>query len=67
MRDKEYAQRFIEEFSDRILYGCDIVDPKSKFPGDFCAFFDKMLNDGSISPENYGKIFRKNAEKLLNL
>lgn len=67
MRDPEYAAGFIEEFSDRIVYGCDIVDPKSKFPGNFCAFFDKMLDDGALSPENYRKIFYGNATKLLKL
>ncbi|MBE6958391.1 MAG: amidohydrolase [Ruminococcaceae bacterium] len=67
MRDPEYAARFIEEFSDRILYGIDLVSKDSRFPLDFCAFFDNMLDEGTISPENYRKIFRENAEKLLKL
>jgi predicted TIM-barrel fold metal-dependent hydrolase len=67
MRDPEYAAAFIEEFSDRILYGIDLVSKDSRFPFDFCAFFEKMLDDGSISPENYRKIFRDNAVKLLGL
>lgn len=67
MRDPAYAVKFIEEFSDRILYGIDLVSKDSKFPGDFCAFFDKMLDDGAISPENYRKIFRENAVRLLKL
>ena len=67
MRDPAYAAKFIEEFSDRILYGIDLVSKDSKFPGDFCAFFDKMLDDGAISPENYRKIFRENAVRLLKL
>lgn len=67
MRDAEYAARFIEEFSDRILYGIDLVSKDSRFPFDFCAFLDKMLDEGAISPENYRKIFRENAVKLLRL
>lgn len=67
MRDPDYAARFIAEFSDRILYGIDLVSKDSRFPFDFCAFLDKMLDDGAISPENYRKIFRENAEKLLKL
>ena len=67
MRDPEYAAKFIKEFADRILYGIDLVSAQSRFPGEFCAFFDKMLDDGMISPENYRKIFRDNAVKLLGL
>ena len=33
----------------------------------FAEYFDKMLDDGIISPENYRKIARGNAERLLNL
>ena len=67
MRDPEYAARFIEEFADRILYGCDICAATNTFPFDFAAFLDKMLDDGMISPQNYRKIVRDNAIKLLKL
>lgn len=67
MRDPEYAARFIEEFADRILYGCDLCSTASTFPYEFRDFFDKMLDDGMITPENYCKIFRDNAVKLLKL
>ncbi len=30
MRDPEFAAKFIEEFSDRILYGCDICSAENK-------------------------------------
>lgn len=67
MRDPEYAAKFIEEFADRMLYGCDLCSTKSTFPYEFCNFFDRMLDGGAISPENYCKIFRDNAVKLLKL
>lgn len=67
LRDPEYAAKFIEEFADRMLYGCDLCSTKSTFPYEFCSFFDKMLDDGTVSPENYCKIFRDNAVKLLKL
>ena len=67
MRDPEYTAKFIDEFADRMLYGIDLVSKDSKFPMDFCNFFDKMLDDGMITPENYRKIFRENAVKLLKL
>lgn len=67
MRDPEYAARFIDEFADRILYGCDICTQSAAFPFEFKDFLEKMLNDGAISVENYRKIVRDNAAKLLKL
>ena len=67
MRDPEYAARFIEEFSDRILYGCDICATFNKHPFIFDEFLDKMLEDKMISKENYIKFVRTNAERLLGL
>jgi predicted TIM-barrel fold metal-dependent hydrolase len=67
MRDPEYAARFIEEFSDRILYGCDICASFNKHPFIFDEFLDKMLEDKMISKENYIKFVRTNAERLLGL
>lgn len=67
MRDPEYAARFIEEFADRILYGCDICATFNTHPFVFDAWLDKMLADGMISMENYKKIVRENAIKILKL
>jgi len=67
MRDPEYAARFVEEFSDRILYGCDITDASTTEPFVFDAFLDRMVADGMISMENYVKFVRGNAIRLLNL
>ena len=67
MRDAEYAAKFIEEFSDRIMYGCDICAPNQRFSFAFNEFLDKMYDDGMISAENYYKIVRGNAERILGL
>ena len=67
MRDPEYAARFIDEFADRMLYGCDICWADSTFPFQFQKFLDSLLDQGSITPENYSKIVRHNAEKILKL
>lgn len=67
MRDPDYAARFIEEFSDRILYGCDICAPSNTHPFPFKEFLENMLDNGMISPENYRKIVRDNAVKLLGI
>jgi predicted TIM-barrel fold metal-dependent hydrolase len=68
MRDPEYAAKFIEEFSDRVLYGCDIcLAANANFAFQFDEFLTKMRADGMISDENYYKIVRGNAIKLLKL
>ena len=67
MRDREHAAKFIEEFSDRILYGCDICAKVNTFPFDFDAFLSDMRESGEMSDENYRKIVRENAVRLLGL
>ena len=67
MRDREHAAAFIEEFSDRLLYGCDICMTGQEFPFKFDEFLTSMRETGEISEENYRKFVRGNAERLLNL
>ena len=67
MRDRDHAARFIEEFSDRIMYGCDICARVNTFPFEFLDFLEDMRRSGEISEENYRKLVRENAVKLLNL
>lgn len=68
MRDPEYAAKFLEEFSDRVLYGCDVcLSNKTAFAIAFDEFLTKMRTDGMLSEENYYKIVRGNAIKLLKL
>jgi len=73
MRDPEYAARFIEEFADRILYGCDICyiredgSLQDAHPVKFDAFLTEMRESGAISEVNYRKIVRENAIRLLKL
>jgi predicted TIM-barrel fold metal-dependent hydrolase len=66
-RDREHAAAFVAEFADRILYGCDICAKVNTFPFDFDAFLTSMRESGEISEENYRKIVRENAVRLLNL
>ncbi|MBQ9773400.1 MAG: amidohydrolase family protein [Clostridia bacterium] len=67
MRDRDYAARFIEEFADRLYYGCDICAVHNTHPYTFNDFLDGMRETGEISEENYRKIVRENAVKLLGL
>jgi predicted TIM-barrel fold metal-dependent hydrolase len=67
MRDRDHAAAFIEEFSDRIMYGCDICMHNQKFPFEFDEFLTSMRETGEISEENYVKLVRGNACRLLGL
>ena len=67
MRDKEYAARFLEEFADRVLYGCDFCAVTNRHQFELDKFLDGMVEDGYLSFENYKKIVRENAIKLLKM
>lgn len=66
-RDPEYAVSFLEEFSDRILYGCDICAATNTHPYAFDEFLTSIRESGAISEETYRKVVRDNAVKLLGL
>ena len=67
MRDSEYAAKFLEEFQDRILYGCDITSVNSQYPYDFADFLEELYRNQRISRTVYEKICRNNAVRLLKL
>ena len=67
MRDPDFTKKFIEEFSDRLLYGTDIVQTTNEHPFQFRDFLENMLSHGRISEENYRKLARENAIRLLKL
>ena len=67
IRDEEYAIKFIEEFADRILYGCDVCAAHNRQQYVLNDWLIKMVDEEKISCENYRKIVRENAIKLLQL
>ena len=67
MRDREHAARFIEAFSDRLLWGADICMSGQTAPFALDAFLTEMRESGEISEQNYRKMVRENAQKLLSL
>ncbi|MBE6650230.1 MAG: hypothetical protein E7613_02840 [Ruminococcaceae bacterium] len=67
MRDPDYCYRFFEEFSDRILYGCDICATTNTHQYEFSDFLDKMMAEKAVSEGTYKKIVRDNAVSLLKL
>ena len=67
MRDREYAARFLEEFADRVLYGCDFCSITNAHQFALDKFLDDMVADGYLSLENYKKIVYDNAKKILKI
>jgi len=67
MRDREHAAKFIEEFSDKIMYACDICSPANSFMIPFDEFLTSMRESGEMSETNYRKIVRENAIRILKL
>lgn len=67
MRDPDFTAKFIEEFADRLMYGCDICRSAANFAYKFRDFLDEMLDSGKLSEENYRKIARENAIRILKL
>lgn len=67
MRDEEFAVRFIEEFSDRLFYACDICHAYNTHPFPFKEFLERLVDEGKISAENYRKLVRDNALRVLKL
>jgi len=64
-RDPEFAYRFIEEFSDRLMFGTDICSPSNVML--LSGWLDQAFADGYISESNYNKISRENAIRILKL
>ena len=67
MRDPENAARFLETFADRIFYGCDCTSPSARYLFAFDQFLDELVCTGKLSIENYTKIVRDNAIRVLGV
>jgi len=65
IRDIEYAVIFLNEFSDRLLFGTDLCRPDQDIP--LVKFLKELVEKGKISENVYRKISRENAIKLLKL
>lgn len=62
LRKHKLGINFINEFSDRLLFGSDIYNFNQYFP--MQDYLKELLSDGKISTEVYEKIFSKNFEKI---
>ncbi|MBR5543792.1 MAG: amidohydrolase family protein [Oscillospiraceae bacterium] len=64
-RDPDFAYRFIEEFSDRLMFATDICAPHQEAP--LSAWLDDAEKNGLISYNNYAKICRENAIRIFKI
>lgn len=64
-RDEEFGYRFIEEFSDRLMYGADLSVAGQMSP--LVGWLDEGYAKGCISYENYKKVCRGNAIRVFGL
>ena len=67
LRDPDFAFSFMEEFSDRTFYGCDMGASVSECHYKLRDLIDEGVANGHLSLESYMKICRGNAEKLLGI
>lgn len=67
MRDPENAAEFLHCFSDRVLFGCDMVAASCQWHLNFDAFLDDLVESGRLTVEDYRKFVRENAIRLLKL
>lgn len=67
MRDKEFTLKFLNEFSQRVMYGCDICLPHQTFSFALAEFLEGLVLKGELSVEVYKKLVRDNAIRILKL
>ncbi len=65
LRDPAFGLRFLEEFSDRLLFGTDLLNTELLFP--IGQMLDYYLFSKQLSEASYRKICRENAVTLLKL
>lgn len=69
LADKEFTYRFFHRFADRIFYATDLHAPNNLEQYDIyervTAFLEEGCSGGRISGEDYRKICRENALRLI--
>jgi len=65
LRDPGYAVSFLNEFSDRIMFGTDICTKHNRYRT--AQFLLDLREKGKISPETFERIARRNAQNLLGI
>lgn len=62
MRDPEFGLNFLEGFSDRLMFGTDMLNTDMVFP--LGAWLDQMAAENKLSREAYEKIVCGNARRV---
>ena len=65
MRDRQYAIKFLNEFSDRIMFGTDTCYFDQPVP--VIGFLTDLFTQGYLSHEVFQRIAEGNAKKMLGL
>lgn len=65
MRDTSFGLWFLEAFSDRLLYGTDMINVDMEFP--LAGWIEQQVQQGNLSKTAAEKIFYKNAQKLFEI
>ncbi len=64
-RDWEFGVSFLNEFSDRLLFGTDIANLPQETP--IVGYLDELKRSGDISKEVYDRVMGRNAVSVLGL
>lgn len=62
MRDERYGLYFLNKYQDRLMFGTDTFNRRTRFP--LAEYMETKMKDGVLSREACEKIFTGNAEKL---
>ncbi len=62
MRDPEFGLDFLQRFSDRLMFGTDMLNTEMIFP--LGAWLDQMADEGRLSREVYERIVFGNARRV---
>ena len=65
MRDESFGLAFLEKYADRLFFATDMVNKDMVFP--LGEWLDRMVAEGRLSKEAYGKIVRENARRIFGL
>ena len=65
MRDPDYAVGFLNEFSNRVMFGTDICTKSQRTP--VAKFLTDLRDQNKISGETFNKIASENAINLLKI
>lgn len=62
MREPDFGLEFLERFSDRLLFGTDMLNTDMVFP--LGAWLEDMVKEGKLSRKTYEKIVCGNAKRV---